>query len=246
MFKKMKLVRTTHFFLFVAIVPWFVTACVGTSPVSKGSPQQSEVESSGVGAGAIPSNSSATRTSAMNEQKRRGRDFAVKKYKIGVDDLVKVSVWRNPELSVMAVPVRPDGKISLPLIGDVQAGGLAPEKVARNIEKKLKKYIRSPNVAVILTDLRSHEYLSRVRVTGAVNTPVSISYRQGMTVLDAVLAAGGVNTFAAPDRTKVYRKRKNKTQMIEIRLGKILLKGKLDTNIELMPGDIVTVPERLF
>ena len=100
-------------------------------------------------------------------------------YKIGVDDVLQVSVWRNPELNV-TVPVRPDGKVSLPLIGDVQAGGLTPVEVSRHIESRLRRYIRSPNVAVILTELHSHEFLSRVRVTGAVETPISIPYRQGM------------------------------------------------------------------
>src|SRR5690606_27846678 len=119
-------------------------------------------------------------------------------YLIGVDDEVQVSVWRNPELGI-TVPVRPDGKISVPLVGDVVAGGRTPNEVAADIQEKLGAYVRDPQVAVILTQLRSHEYLSRVRVTGAVRQPVSIPYRQGMTVLDAVLAAGGVTEFAAPD-----------------------------------------------
>ncbi len=166
-------------------------------------------------------------------------------YKIGVDDQVRVSVWRNADLSV-EVPVRPDGKISIPLIGDVQAGGLTPRQVASDIEKRLSQYVRDPNVTIIITELRSHEFLSRVRVTGGVEQPMSIPYRPGMTVLDAVLTAGGVNAFAAPNRTKVYRKIEGKTLVIKIRLGKVLYQGKLQTNIDLRPGDIVTVPERLF
>src|SRR3546814_10971203 len=86
------------------------------------------------------------------------------------------------------------------------AGGLTPAQVATDIQKKLGAYVRDPQVAVILTELRSHEYLSRVRVTGAVRQPISIPYRQGMTVLDAVLAAGGVNEFAAPARPSLYRR----------------------------------------
>lgn len=166
-------------------------------------------------------------------------------YRIGVDDRVQVTVWRNPELMV-TVPVRPDGKISVPLIGDVQAGGNTPAQVAAIIKDKLSVYIREPNVAVILTELRSHEFLSRVRVTGAVRTPRSMSHRQGMTVLDAVLEAGGLNDFASPNRTKLYRKNKTNTEVIDINLGDVLNKGKLDTNIELRPGDVLTVPERLF
>jgi polysaccharide export outer membrane protein len=166
-------------------------------------------------------------------------------YRIGADDRVQVSVWRNPELSV-TVPVRPDGMISVPLIGDVQAGGKTPTEVAKAIEEKLAAYVRDPRVAVILTDLRSHEFLSRVRVTGAVRTPRSMPYRQGMTVLDAVLEAGGVNEFAAPNRTRLYRKGKDKTETFDVELGSILNKGSLETNYGLRPGDVVTIPERLF
>jgi polysaccharide export outer membrane protein len=166
-------------------------------------------------------------------------------YRIGVDDRVQIVVWRNPELSVTA-PVRPDGKISVPIIGDVEAGGRTPSEVAEIIKKRLSEYIRDPNVAVILTELRSHEFLSRVRVTGAVRTPRSITHRQGMTVLDAVLEAGGVNDFASPNRTKLYRKVKDKTAVFEVDLGDILKKGRLETNYPLKPGDVVTVPERLF
>lgn len=166
-------------------------------------------------------------------------------YRIGVDDRVQVSVWRNPDLSV-TVPVRPDGRISVPLIGDVQAGGLTPSQVAENIRSKLSVYIRDPSVAVILTELRSHEFLSRVRVTGAVRTPRSLAFRQGMTVLDAVLEAGGINDFAAPNRAKLYRKSKDKTEILDVELGDILNKGRLGTNVMLIPGDVITIPERLF
>jgi len=166
-------------------------------------------------------------------------------YRIGVDDRLQITVWRNPELTV-TVPVRPDGKISVPLIGDVQAGGNTPTQVAAIIKDKLSAYIREPNVAVILTELRSHEFPSRIRVTGAVRTPRSMPYRQGMTVLDAVLEAGSVNDFASPNRSKLYRREKNKTEIIGIDLNDILTKGKLETNVELKPGDVVTVPERLF
>jgi len=190
----------------------------------------------------------ASRPDITDEKEKGANQFASYvegDYRIGVDDVLQVTVWRNPELSV-TVPVRPDGKISVPLIGDVQAGGNTPMQVAAIIKDKLSGYIREPNVAVILTQLRSHEFLSRIRVTGAVRTPRSMPYRQGMTVLDVVLEAGGVNDFAVPNRTKVYRKLKNKVEVIDVDLGDILTKGKLETNVELRPGDVVTVPERLF
>lgn len=166
-------------------------------------------------------------------------------YRVGVDDTLQINVWRNPDLSV-TVPVRPDGMISMPLIGDVKAAGLKPETISYNIEKQLKNYVRDPNVTIMVTGLQSHEYLSRIRVTGAVNNPISLNYRQGMTVLDAVLAAGSTNDFAAPNKTHLYRKINGKTRVIEIYLGDILFQGKLKTNINLKPGDIITVPEKLF
>lgn len=171
---------------------------------------------------------------------------AVGTYRIGVDDQLQITVWQNPDLSV-SVPVRPDGKITVPLIGDVMAGGKTPEEVSAEIKDKLQSYVRDPQVAVILTALRSHEYLSRVRVTGAVRTPVSLPYRQGMTVLDAVLAAGGTTEFAAPDRTELFREDRNGvTTPYAIRLDKVLQQGDLATNYPVQPGDVVTVPMRAF
>ncbi len=176
---------------------------------------------------------------------------ATDSYNIGVDDIVQVSVWRNPELGI-TVPVRPDGMISVPLVGDVRAGGRAPAEVAKDIQDKLAAYVRDPQVAVILTELRSHEYLSRVRVTGAVRQPVSIPFRQGMTVLDAVLAAGGLTQFAAPDRASLYRKNKGATKDsggtsdYQVRLDRILNRGDLATNYTVAPGDVITVPERVL
>ena len=166
-------------------------------------------------------------------------------YQIGVDDIVQVSVWRNPELGITA-PVRPDGKISVPLIGDVMAGGRTPDAVAKELQGKLATYVIEPQVTVIITELRSHEYLSRVRVTGAVRTPMSIPYRQGMTVLDAVLAAGGVTEFAAADRSSLHRKNGDGAQAYGVQLDNILNAGDLSTNYKVAPGDVITVPERVL
>ena len=179
----------------------------------------------------------ATNSPLLKDQPGSG---AVTIYRIGVDDTVNVNVWRNPELTV-TVPVRPDGKISMPLIGDVTAAGSTPEEVAADISKRLQNFVRDPNVTLIITGLQSHEYLTRLRITGAVRTPSSINYRQGMTVLDAVLAAGSVNDFAAPNSTKLYRKIDGKARVINIHLGDILYEGHLETNIDLRPGDIITV-----
>jgi polysaccharide export outer membrane protein len=170
---------------------------------------------------------------------------AAETYRIGPDDRLQVNVWRNPDLSV-AVPVRPDGMISVPLVGDVLAGGRTPAEVSAAVEEKLGRYVKEPQVTVIVTELHSHEFISRIRITGAVTTPASLPFRQGMTVLDAVLEAGGATDFAAMDRARLYRKNGSKTEVIPIALGKILGRGDLQTNVYLMPGDIISVPERLF
>ncbi len=177
------------------------------------------------------------------EQTRGGA--LVESFQIGVDDTLQISVWRNPELSV-SVPVRPDGKISVPLIGDVQAGGLTPQELSQNIRQKLSAFVREPIVTVIVTSVRSAEFLNRVRLTGAVRAPRSLPHRRGMTVLDAVLEVGGVNDFAAPNRTKLYRKVGGKVEVYDIKLGDILTEGELGTNALLQPGDVLVVPERLF
>jgi polysaccharide export outer membrane protein len=186
-----------------------------------------------------------TTTRPPDETSQDTPTTSTEEYRIGVDDRLQISVWRNPELSV-TVPVRPDGMISMPLIGDVRAGGLTATTVATNIKEKLSAYVRDPSVAVIVSDLRSHEFISRIRVTGAVRNPRSLPYRQGMTVIDAVLEAGGVTEFASPNRTKLYRKAKESTEVFDLSLGDILTKGRLESNYSLRPGDVITVPERLF
>jgi len=169
----------------------------------------------------------------------------VEQYFIGVDDVVQVNVWKNPDLSI-TVPVRPDGKISVPLIGEVIAGGKAPVDVANDITRKLSKYIKDPHVAVILVNLQSHEFLSRVRVTGAVRNPLSLKYRQGMTVLDVVLEAGGLNEFASANSAKLFRRNNGQVLTIKIDIGDILNEGNMTTNIAMKPGDIISIPERVF
>ncbi len=175
----------------------------------------------------------------------KNKKLLVDEYFIGVDDVVGVNVWKNPDLSI-SVPVRPDGKISVPLIGEVLAGGKKPVDVAKEITKRLSKYIIEPKVAVILEQLNSHAYLSRVRITGAVRNQLSISFRQGMTVLDIVLEAGGLNEFASANSTKLFRKINGHIEAIDIDLSDILHDGNMQTNIAVQPGDIISIPERAF
>ncbi len=169
----------------------------------------------------------------------------VEQYLIGVDDRVQVDVWQHPDLSII-VPVRPDGMISVPLLGEVLAGGRAPQEVANEIQTGLAKFIKQPNVSVILGELNSHQYLSRIRVTGAVANPLSITFRQGMTVLDVILEAGGLNEFASGNSTKLFRRTNGKTQRFDIDIDDIFNNGNMTTNYALEPGDIISVPERTF
>lgn len=179
------------------------------------------------------------------EQPEQGADYNEEVYAIGVSDELSVSVWKYPELSISA-PVRPDGMISVPLVGDVLAAGKSPELLATTIAEDLKAYVRNPQVTVVITSPSSTDFLHRVRVTGAVETPTSVPYRKGMTVLDLVLLAGGTNDFASPDKAKLYRKAGGQTKVYPVYLGDILNKGKLESNYNLLPSDVVTVPERAF
>lgn len=175
----------------------------------------------------------------------RGPSVLVDSYQMSVGDNVAINVWKNPELSV-SEPIRPDGKIAVPLVGDVHAAGKTPEQLAADITKALSGYIKNPNVTVILTGLRGQEFLSRIRVTGAVGSDISITYQQGMTVLDAVLEAGSLDEFADGNNTKLYRRTENGAAAYDIRLRDIMEDGDMTTNVYLLPGDVITVPERLF
>lgn len=166
-------------------------------------------------------------------------------YRIGVGDALQINVWRNPELS-LAVKVRPDGKVSMPLIGDLPAADLTAIQLSENIVTGLNAYIRNPQVTVIVANPSSSDFQRRVRITGAVNNPQSIAYREGMTVLDLVLLAGGTNDFASANKARLYRKVNGAVKVYPIKLGDLLNDGKIETNYMLQPSDIVTVPERAF
>ena len=165
-------------------------------------------------------------------------------YIIGPGDTIQIFVWRNPELSVV-VPVRPDGKVSAPLIEDMVAVGKTPSDLARDIEAKLAEYIRTPQVNVIVTNPQSS--FSKITVVGQVRTPGSVPYREGMTVMDVVLASGGLAEFAAGNRAKLVRKDANgKTVEKRVRLEDLMKKGRLKENVAMMPGDVLIVPESYF
>jgi polysaccharide export outer membrane protein len=164
-------------------------------------------------------------------------------YQIGPGDTIQVFVWRNPDLTV-TVPVRPDGKISTPLVEDMVAVGKTPSQLARDIEKALAEYVKAPQVNVIVTIPAS--VFSQVKVIGQVKTPQALAFREGMTVLDAVLAVGGLAQYAAGNRSHIVRKVDGKEQNIKIKLEALVNNGDMTQNVLLKPGDVLVVPESMF
>lgn len=164
-------------------------------------------------------------------------------YIIGPGDSIQVFVWRQPELSV-TVPVRPDGKISTPLVEDIVAVGKTPSQLARDVEKVLAEYVRSPQVNIIVSNALSA--FSQVKVVGQVRNPQAIAYRQGMRVLDVVLLVGGITEFAAPNRARIVRQVNGKSTDIKVKLGTLMERGDMKQNHELRPGDVLIVPQALF
>jgi polysaccharide export outer membrane protein len=164
-------------------------------------------------------------------------------YLIGPGDVLQVFVWRNPDLST-SVPVRPDGKISTPLSEDMVAVGKTPTQLARDIEKVLSEYVKSPQVNIIVTQPVSA--FSQVKVIGQVVKPQSLAYRDGMTVLDAVLAVGGLGPFAAGNRSKLIRVRNGSETEIKLKLEALVEHGDMTQNLTLVPGDVLVVPQSRF
>ena len=134
----------------------------------------------------------------------------------------------------------------MPLVGDIAVAGATTTSLAETVKEALTQYVRQPEVTVTVVSARSAEFLQRVRITGAVNAPLSLPYSRGMTVLDLVLQAGGLTDFANPNRGLLYRKGADGMEIYPVRLQDILNKGQLETNYALRPNDIITVPEKSF
>jgi polysaccharide biosynthesis/export protein len=164
-------------------------------------------------------------------------------YLIGPGDTLHVYVFQNDELSV-TVPVRPDGKISTPLVEDMVAVGKTPTQLARDIEQSLAEYVKSPKVNIVVTVALS--VYSQVRVIGQVLKPQSLPYRDGMTVLDAILAVGGLGQFAAGNRAHLVRTENGKETEIKLKLDSLVNSGDMKQNLALKPGDVLVVPESRF
>lgn len=183
-------------------------------------------------------NASASASAPIDGNSQEGQNYI-----IGPGDTLQVFVWRNPELTT-TIPVRPDGKISTPLVEDMVAIGKTPSQLARDIEKVLSEYIRSPQVNIIVTQPMS--VYSQVRVIGEVGRPQAIPYREGMTVLDVLLQVGGLGEFAAGNRAKIIRTVDGKQTEIRVRLADLLEKGRTKYNVEMRPGDVLVIPQARF
>ncbi len=164
-------------------------------------------------------------------------------YVIGAGDSVSINVWRNPELS-MAVPVRPDGKIAAPLIDEIVAQGKTPVQLARDVEKTLSKYVRDPIVTVIVTGFTG-PYSEQIRVVGEAAKPQVLAFKQNMTVLDVMIAVGGLTDFANGNAATIVRASEGNKQY-SIRLRDLLKRGDVSANVEMKPGDILIIPQSLF
>lgn len=169
-----------------------------------------------------------------------GQDYS---YVIGPGDNVNIIVWRNPELS-MSVPVRPDGKITAPLVDELVAQGKDSVTLARDIEKVLGKYVRDPIVTVLVTGFVG-PYSEQIRVVGEAARPQALPYRNKMTLLDVMIAVGGLTDFASGNSATILRSADGNKQYA-VRLKDLLKRGDVSANVEMRPGDILIIPQSFF
>jgi len=165
-------------------------------------------------------------------------------YEIGPGDSLQIFVWDHADLST-AVQVRPDGKISTPLVEDLRAAGRTPTQLARDIEDVLREYIRTPVVTVIMQGFVG-EGAQQIRVVGQATTPMALQYKHGMTVLDVMIQVGGLAEFAAGNKAKIVRKAADGEVEIRVRLDDLLNDGDIEQNIEMVPGDVLIIPQSFF
>jgi polysaccharide biosynthesis/export protein len=165
------------------------------------------------------------------------------KYIVGPGDTINIIVWRNPELS-MSVPVRPDGRFSTPLIDELMAQGKDSVAIARDVEKKLEKYVRDPVVTVIVTAFVG-PYDQQIRVVGEAAKPQSLPFKQYMTVLDVMIAVGGLTDFADGNGATILRTTDGGKQY-SVRLRDLIRRGDVSANVEMKPGDILIIPQSFF
>ena len=164
-------------------------------------------------------------------------------YIIGAGDNVNIVVWRNPELS-MSVPVRPDGKIAAPLVYELVAQGKTPVQLARDIEQVLGKYVRDPIVTALVTGFVG-PYSEQIRILGEATSPQSLPYKQQMTVLDVMIAVGGLTDFADGNKAMILRTSEG-GKLYSLRLQDLVKRGDVSANVDMKPGDVLIIPESFF
>ena len=165
-------------------------------------------------------------------------------YRIGPGDTLRVFVWGNPGLSD-EVPVRPDGRISIPLLEDVEAADKTPTELGREIEQQLSAFVADPLVTVIVTDFVG-PFTQQVRVVGEATEPQAIPYRDDMTMLDVMIEVGGLTEFAAGNRAKLVRTADGQEEQYRVRLDDLVRDGDISANVAMRPGDVVIIPETFF
>ena len=165
-------------------------------------------------------------------------------YLIGPGDNLQIFVWRNPELTA-TVPVRPDGRISVPLVEDMPAVGKTPTTLARDLEGVLKQYVQEPIVNVIVTGFVG-PFAQQVRVVGEAAKPQAIPYRANMSLLDVMIEVGGLTRFASGNRTMIFRRVDGKDIEEKVRLDDLLKDGDVTANVKMLPGDILIIPQSYF
>jgi polysaccharide biosynthesis/export protein len=168
-------------------------------------------------------------------------ESASAQYLVGPGDTLNVFVWRNPELSVI-VPVRPDGRISTPLVEDMQAVGKTPTQLARDMETALANFVKTPQVNIIVTQFVG-TFGEQIRVVGQATQPKALAYRRHLTVLDVMIEVGGLTKGAAGNRAKILRRYNGQQQEIRVRLDDLLNQGNTGENVEMLPGDVLFIPE---
>jgi polysaccharide export outer membrane protein len=165
-------------------------------------------------------------------------------YRIGPGDTLRVFVWGNPGLTE-TVPVRPDGRVSVPLLEDVEVANKTPAEVGREIEERLQVFIEDPLVTVIVSDFVG-PFTQQVRVVGEAAEPQAIPYRADMTALDVMIEVGGLTEFAAGNRSTLVRGTGGETTEYRVRLGDLVRDGDITANVPMQPGDVLIIPESFF
>jgi polysaccharide export outer membrane protein len=169
---------------------------------------------------------------------------APNEYIIGPGDAIQVFVWHNPDLSAN-IPVRPDGRISIPLVEDIPSAGKTPTQLARDIEERLRKFVQDPVVTVIMSNFVGLP-TQQIRIVGQATQPKAVPFRSDMSVLDAMIEVGGLTTFAAGNRARLIRNVGGRQVTTIVRLQDLLEDGDLSANVPLQPGDIILIPQTFF